>query len=83
MLTIQLLGMGCTKCKSMEIHLQKAIETLGIKASIERIEDIETLLSYGITGTPALIINGKVVSNNRVVAYEELTKLLGSQVFDT
>lgn len=76
MLTIQLLGVGCTKCKTMEVHLTKAIKTLDIHASIEYIEDIEVLLNYNITGTPALIINGEVKVNNEVLSYEKLIELL-------
>lgn len=76
MITIQILGMGCTRCRKTEENAQKAIKSLGVDATLERIDDIDTLLKYDITATPAVVINGEIVSNDRVMEYDEFIKLL-------
>jgi len=76
MITIQILGMGCTRCRITEDNAQKAIKSLKLDASLERVDDIDTILQYDISATPAVLINGKIISNDRIVSYNEFINLL-------
>lgn len=76
MTSIQILGMGCQRCRKIERNAQKALRTLRISATLERIEDIDTILQYNILATPALLINGEIVASDRVVSYDEIVQLL-------
>lgn len=63
---IKILGTGCPKCKMLEKHAQEAVKELGAEATIEKVEDIQKIMSYGIMSTPALVINEKVKVFGRV-----------------
>ncbi len=59
---IQILGMGCANCKRLEKNARTAVEELGIKCEVEKVEDIEKIMSFGVMATPGLAVDGKVVS---------------------
>lgn len=73
---IKVLGTGCAKCKSLENVTRKAVEELGMVAGIEKIEDIQKIMEYGIMRTPGLIINGKVVLSGRVPKVSEIKDII-------
>ncbi len=73
---IKVLGTGCARCRSLEQSTRIAVEELGMDATIEKIEDIEKIMVYGIMQTPGLVINGKVVLTGQVPKTEDIKKLL-------
>ncbi len=73
---IKVLGTGCTKCKSLEKITQQAIAELNLNASIEKVEDIQKIMEYGIMRTPGLVINGNVVLSGQIPKINELKDIL-------
>ena len=73
---IKILGTGCTKCKTLEKATQEMVAELGINATIEKVEDIQQIMEFGIISTPGLVINGKVVISGRVPKTNELKEIL-------
>ncbi len=73
---IKVLGMGCAKCNALYENVKKAVEELGISAEIEKVEDIKEIVAHGVMGTPALWIDGKVVSQGKLLSVEDLKKVL-------
>lgn len=73
---IKVLGPGCTNCKNLEKVTINALAELNITASVEKVEDIHKIMSYGIMRTPALVINEKVVLYGRVPAVNELKEII-------
>jgi small redox-active disulfide protein 2 len=71
------LGTGCARCKALMQNVEAAVSALQIQADIEKVEAIEEILKYGVMGTPALIVDGKVKAAGRVPSTEEIQKLLG------
>ena len=65
-MVIKILGTGCSKCKMLEKITQVAVKELGANATIEKVEDIQKIMSYGVMSTPALVINEKVKVFGRV-----------------
>ena len=63
---IKVLGPGCPKCDMVEKRVKSVLAELGLAANIEKVSDIERMISYGIAATPALIIDGRIVSAGRV-----------------
>jgi small redox-active disulfide protein 2 len=61
-LEIKVLGPGCVQCDRLEQDLMQVMAETGIMADIEHVRDIKEIGRYGVMGTPALIINGKVKS---------------------
>jgi len=75
-LEIKVLGTGCKKCKTLEETTKKAVEELELNASIEKVEDIQKIMAYGIMQTPGLVINEKVVFSGRLPKLKELKEII-------
>ena len=69
---IEILGTGCTKCKALEENAKKAVADAKIFAQVEKVEDIEKIMAYGVMSTPALVINGEVKSTGKLLNSEEI-----------
>lgn len=59
---IKVLGPGCVQCDLLEQDLMQAMAETGVMADIEHVRDVKEIGKYGVMGTPALLINGKVKS---------------------
>lgn len=75
-MVIKILGSGCAKCKKLEENARKAVEELGIEATIEKVEDLKAILGYGVMKTPAMVVDEKVKIMGRVANTEEIKKYL-------
>ena len=73
---IEILGSGCPKCKQTEKNVRKAVEELGIKAEIVKVEDLQEIVNRGIIMTPAVFINGESKIKGRIRSPEDIKKLL-------
>ena len=73
---IKVLGPGCNNCKNLERATREAIATLGIDATIEKVEDYPSIMGYGVMSTPALVIDEKVVVSGRVPTPTQIRELL-------
>ena len=73
---IKVLGTGCARCKSLEKLTMKAVQELDLDADIEKVEDIQKIMEYGIMHTPGLVIDGKVVLSGQIPKISELKELL-------
>ena len=60
-LSIKVLGAGCNVCDGIENDLMVFLGETGIAADLEHVKDPKEIAAYGASGTPALVINGKVV----------------------
>lgn len=80
-MNIKILGTGCPKCKLLEEHVRNAVESAGIPATVEKVTNINEIISYGIMATPGLVINGKVVSTGKVLSKEEIvSKIMNAKL---
>jgi len=75
-MNIKVLGTGCKKCKTLEENVQKALLNSGKEASVEKVEDVQKIISYGVMSTPALVIDEKVVSKGKVLKPKDIEKLI-------
>jgi small redox-active disulfide protein 2 len=71
---IKVLGPGCMKCRKTEDLVKEAVAESGVEASIDKVTDIMKIADYGVMGTPAVIVDGKVVSVGKVPTKEEIKK---------
>jgi predicted RNA-binding protein len=75
-LQVRVLGMGCVTCQKLAQETVTALAELDLAADFDRIQDIREFAKYGIRGTPALVINGKVKAAGRVPPRGEIKKWL-------
>ena len=73
---VQVLGTGCAKCEKLKHNAEEAVQQSGVEATVEKITDINVITGFGVMMTPALAIDGEVKSVGRVLAAEEIQKLL-------
>lgn len=74
--SIKVLGSGCTKCNQLEAATKEALEKLGMDTTIDHVTDFSQIASYGVMSTPALVVDGKVVSYGKVLKVEEVVEIL-------
>lgn len=82
MTKIQILGSGCDKCRKLAANAKIAAEQLNHPFEIEKIEDINQITAFGVMMTPALAVNGKVVSSGKVLTPDEIAGFLTATTCD-
>lgn len=73
---IEILGMGCPKCKKLYDAVQLAVKELNIQAEVTKIEDIAKITDYGVWSTPALVVDGEVKATGKIPSIEEIKNML-------
>lgn len=73
---VKILGSGCAKCNALEAATREALAQLGIDSPIDHVTDFAQIAAYGVMSTPALVVDGKVLSYGKVLKTDEVVKLL-------
>jgi len=76
MITIQVLGTGCPKCKKLAENAEAAANELGIEYQLVKVTDINEIMSFGIMMTPGLAVNGEVKSVGKVPSVADIKEML-------
>lgn len=61
-MVIKILGVGCPRCKKLEVQVRDILAKNNLEADIEKITEIDDMMEYGILATPGLVINEKLKS---------------------
>jgi small redox-active disulfide protein 2 len=78
-MVIKILGSGCPCSQRLEKLVKEAVVEMKSDASIEKIQDIQKIMDYGIMSTPALVIDEKVKVSGRVPDKDTIKKLIKSE----
>lgn len=75
---IIIIGRESPECDDMDAHVREALETLGVSdAEIEHVEDIrEEIQVFGVTKTPALVVDGVLVTEGEVPDAQEIVRMI-------
>jgi len=73
---VEILGVGCQKCKFVEKRVKETIEELGIDAKVEEVTDMGKIIEYGVMATPAVVVDGSVKAEGKIPTKEEIAKWL-------
>lgn len=73
---IKILGTGCPKCKKLTEATELAAKEIGLNYNLEKVTDLEKIMSYSVMSTPALVVDGVVKVAGRVPSHEDLVKIL-------
>jgi len=73
---IQILGTGCAKCNELAANAKEATRVLGVEVEFEKITQINDIMKFGCMTTPGLAIDGKVVSQGKLLKPDQIVKLL-------
>ncbi len=77
---IKILGSGCANCKKLYSLTEEVVKEAGVAASLEKVEDFQKIMGYGIMSTPAIVINEKVKVFGRIPSKEDLKKYIMEEV---
>jgi len=69
---IKILGPGCVKCRQVEALVKEAVAETGTDAQIEHVTDFKKIASYGVFGTPSVVIDGVVKSVGKIPKKDEI-----------
>ncbi|XFA99792.1 thioredoxin family protein [Candidatus Izemoplasma sp. B36] len=75
-MNIKVLGSGCKKCQKLEANVKEALVLLNKEANVDHVTDYNEIVSYNVMSTPALVVDGKVVSSGRLLTPRQLVELL-------
>lgn len=74
--SVKVLGSGCAKCNALEAATKDALEQLGMDTTIDHVRDFSQIAAYGVMSTPALVVDGKVVSYGKALKTDEVVAIL-------
>ena len=73
---VKVLGTGCKRCNTLETKVRELVKQNNIEAVVEKVSDIQEMVSYGVMATPALVIDEKVKSFGVIPKDEQLLNWL-------
>jgi len=77
---IKILGSGCPNCKKLQQLTEEVVKDLGLDAAVEKVQDIQKIMAYGIMSTPALVIDEKVKVYGRVPNKDTIRKYIEEEL---
>lgn len=79
-LEIKVLGPGCARCEKLEKEVMEVMSEMALPGDVEHVRNVKEIGRYGVMGTPALVVNGKVVCVGEVPPKEKIEKWLTEAV---
>lgn len=73
---VKVLGSGCAKCNALEDVTRQALAELGLDLEVGHVTDFTQIAAYGVMTTPALVVDGKVLSAGRSLTKGEAVELI-------
>ena len=73
---IKVLGAGCAKCHALEDAARAALAELNMDTTIDHGTDFSQIAAYGVMTTPALVVDGKIVSYGKALKKDEVKALI-------
>ena len=73
---IKVLGTGCANCKNTIALIEQVALTKGVAVSLQKIEELKDIMSYGVMSTPGVVIDGKVVHAGGVPSRDKIEQWL-------
>lgn len=58
---IKVLGTGCANCKTTFKLIEDMAKEKGVAVELEKVEDLPSIMGYGVMSTPGVVVDGKVV----------------------
>lgn len=75
---IEILGTGCPKCRKLAENAAAAADKLGVPYELVKVTQIKDIMRRGVMMTPALAIDGQVISAGKMLSEAEITTLLAN-----
>ena len=73
---IQVFTTHCAACETMSRNVEEAVRQMGLDCGVEHVTRIVDMVEHGVTGTPALKVNGQIESVGRALDVEAIKQIL-------
>jgi small redox-active disulfide protein 2 len=73
---IEVLGTGCADCITLYENTKKAFDESGKPGEVLKVVEISSMLKYGITSLPALVIDGQLKCSGNLLSVAEIKEML-------
>lgn len=73
---IKVLGPGCANCIKLEQMVFDVLAEHNIDANVMHVTDVKEIVSMGVMGTPALVIDGQVKFSGVVPSKAKMTEII-------
>ena len=61
MKSVKVLGTGCANCRNTVALIESVAKESGVEISLEKVESLPEIMSFGVMSTPGVVIDGAVV----------------------
>jgi len=68
MKNVKILGTGCANCQNTYKLVAEVAQAKGEQIELEKVEDLQKIMGFGVMSTPGVVIDGKVVHAGGVPA---------------
>jgi small redox-active disulfide protein 2 len=75
-MNVLVLGTGCKKCNDLVDNAKQAAVDQGVEVTIEKITDLNQIMTYGCMTTPGLVVDGTLVSQGKLLKPEQIAVFL-------
>jgi len=76
MKNIKVLGTGCANCKTTLKLIETAAKEKGVEIQLEKVEQIQDIMAYGVMSTPGVVVDGRVVHAGGVPSRDKIADWL-------
>ena len=73
---VKVLGTGCSNCKATVALIEQIAQAKGIAITMQKIEEIQDIMAYGVMSTPGVVLDGKVVHAGGVPSRDKVEQWL-------
>ncbi|HEY5582595.1 MAG TPA: thioredoxin family protein [Rhodoferax sp.] len=75
---IKVLGTGCANCKATVALIAQIAQAKGVEIKLEKVEELQGIMGYGVMSTPGVVINGKVVHAGGIPSRDKIEQWLAT-----
>jgi small redox-active disulfide protein 2 len=72
MKSIKVLGTGCANCKTTLKLIETAAKEKGVEIQLEKVEQLQEIMAFGVMSTPGVVVDGKVVHAGGVPSRDKI-----------
>ncbi len=69
---VKVLGTGCSNCKTTVALIEQIAQAKGVEITLQKIEEIQDIMAFGVMSTPAVVVDGKVVHAGGIPARDKI-----------
>ena len=75
---VKVLGTGCANCRSTIALIEQVAQAKGTPVTVEKVQELRDIMSYGVMSTPGVVIDGKVVHAGGVPSRDKIEQWLAA-----